>query len=213
ARYVTILLGANDLCTSSPSTMTSPETFRAYFSQAMATLLAPGQDRYVFVSSIPNIYQLWQGRDTKALCRAGGGPTRAPTPLGGARGKGLQPDPGRGLRQLQPLPLGQQGGLQLSVQRQPGQQPGLLPPQLERPGGPGPGHLGRVLVGQQLPQQPDPAAVRSCMSTGVGVGPSGWTAAVGRAVSLVNPGAWVVTRSGRRVRPGSAADSGFTPSL
>src|SRR5919106_6863598 len=29
ARYVTILLGANDLCTSSVSTMTSPEDFRA----------------------------------------------------------------------------------------------------------------------------------------------------------------------------------------
>src|SRR5829696_9233487 len=36
ARYVTILLGANDLCTSSPSTMTSPDSFRASFSQAMA---------------------------------------------------------------------------------------------------------------------------------------------------------------------------------
>src|SRR5512132_2248780 len=45
ARYVTILLGANDLCTSSPSTMTSPDSFRASFSQAMTTLLAPGQDR------------------------------------------------------------------------------------------------------------------------------------------------------------------------
>src|ERR671912_2046854 len=57
ARYVTILLGANDLCTSSPATMTSTTTFRAYFSQAVATLLASGQDRYVSVSSIPNIYQ------------------------------------------------------------------------------------------------------------------------------------------------------------
>jgi len=69
ARYVTILLGANDLCTSSPSTMTSPEDFQAYFSQAMATLLAPGQDRYVFVSSIPNLYQLWQVLHTNSLAR------------------------------------------------------------------------------------------------------------------------------------------------
>jgi lysophospholipase L1-like esterase len=69
ARYVTILLGANDLCTSSPSTMTSTTTFRAYFSQAMATLLAPGQDRYVFVSSIPNLYQLWQVLHTNSLAR------------------------------------------------------------------------------------------------------------------------------------------------
>jgi hypothetical protein len=49
--------------------MTSPETFRAYFSQAMATLLAPGQDRYVFVSSIPNIYQLWQVLHGNSLAR------------------------------------------------------------------------------------------------------------------------------------------------
>jgi hypothetical protein len=69
ARYVTILLGANDLCTSSPSTMTSTTTFRAYFSQAMATLLAPAQDRYVFVSSIPNIYQLWQVLHGNSLAR------------------------------------------------------------------------------------------------------------------------------------------------
>src|SRR5215218_4050240 len=39
ARYVTILLGANDLCTSSPSTMTSTDTFRAQFSQAMGILM------------------------------------------------------------------------------------------------------------------------------------------------------------------------------
>jgi hypothetical protein len=69
ARYVTILLGANDLCTSSLSTMTSPKDFRAYFSRAMDTLLAPGQDRYVFVSSIPNIYQLWQVLHGNSLAR------------------------------------------------------------------------------------------------------------------------------------------------
>src|ERR671911_524029 len=57
ARYVTILLGANDLCTSSVSTMTSTTTFRAQFSQAMATLMAQDRQPYVFVSSIPNIYQ------------------------------------------------------------------------------------------------------------------------------------------------------------
>src|SRR5215217_4952921 len=43
ARYVTILLGANDLCTASPSTMTPTEDFRSQFRQAMATLMA--QDR------------------------------------------------------------------------------------------------------------------------------------------------------------------------
>jgi lysophospholipase L1-like esterase len=57
ARYVTILLGANDLCTSSVSTMTSTTTFRASFSQAMATLMAQDRKPFVFVSSIPNLYQ------------------------------------------------------------------------------------------------------------------------------------------------------------
>ena len=69
ARYVTILLGANDLCTSSPSTMTSAEAFRAKFSQAMTILMAQDPDPYVFVSSIPNIYQLWRVLHTNSLAR------------------------------------------------------------------------------------------------------------------------------------------------
>jgi lysophospholipase L1-like esterase len=69
ARYVTILLGANDLCTSSVSTMTSPEDFRAQFSQAMATLMAQDRKPYVFVSSIPNLYQLWQVLHTNSVAR------------------------------------------------------------------------------------------------------------------------------------------------
>jgi lysophospholipase L1-like esterase len=69
ARYVTILLGANDLCTSSPATMTSTEDFRASFSQTMATLMAQDRKPYVFVSSIPNLYQLWQVLHTNSLAR------------------------------------------------------------------------------------------------------------------------------------------------
>jgi lysophospholipase L1-like esterase len=69
ARYVTILLGANDLCTSSPETMTPTDTFRAQFSQAMATLMAQDRKPYVFVSSIPNIYQLWQVLHTNSVAR------------------------------------------------------------------------------------------------------------------------------------------------
>jgi hypothetical protein len=69
ARYVTILLGANDLCTSSPETMTSTDDFRAQFSQAMATLMAGDQDPYVFVSSIPNIHQLWEVLHTNSVAR------------------------------------------------------------------------------------------------------------------------------------------------
>jgi lysophospholipase L1-like esterase len=69
ARYVTILLGANDLCTSSPETMTSVDIFRSQFQSAMTTLMAQNPRPYVFVSSIPNIYQLWQVLHTNSLAR------------------------------------------------------------------------------------------------------------------------------------------------
>lgn len=61
AGYVTILVGANDVCTSSPSTMTSPSSFRADFEETMQTLDVglPAGSR-VFVSSIPNVHRLWQ---------------------------------------------------------------------------------------------------------------------------------------------------------
>jgi lysophospholipase L1-like esterase len=55
---VTILLGANDLCTASPSTMTPTDTFKAQFGQAMAILKQQLPRARIFVSSIPNIYQL-----------------------------------------------------------------------------------------------------------------------------------------------------------
>jgi len=68
AQYVTILMGGNDLCTSSPSTMTSVSEFQAEFSAAMSELAAGlPADAHVFVSSIPNIYQLWQLFHTNAL--------------------------------------------------------------------------------------------------------------------------------------------------
>jgi len=61
AGYVTVLMGANDLCTGSVSTMTSPDTFRTDFSAAMDTLAAGlPADSHVFVSSIPNVYVLYQ---------------------------------------------------------------------------------------------------------------------------------------------------------
>src|SRR5215203_5800140 len=60
ARYVTVLMGANDVCTGSISTMTSVSDFRTQFSSTMSVLaggLPAGS--HVFVSSIPNVYQLW----------------------------------------------------------------------------------------------------------------------------------------------------------
>jgi lysophospholipase L1-like esterase len=70
ATYVTILLGANDLCTSSPSTMTSTETFRVQFETAMATLTQGLPQARIFVSSIPNVHQLWQVLHTNSLARS-----------------------------------------------------------------------------------------------------------------------------------------------
>lgn len=61
AGYVTILMGANDVCTGSPSTMTSVSDFRSQFSGTMATLAAGlPAGSHVFVASIPNVYRLWQ---------------------------------------------------------------------------------------------------------------------------------------------------------
>ena len=57
--YVTILMGANDVCKSSESTMTPVDTFRTQFQAAMNTLSSKLPDTRIFVSSIPNVYNLW----------------------------------------------------------------------------------------------------------------------------------------------------------
>lgn len=61
ARYVTILLGANDVCTSSPGTMTSVEAFRSDYQQTLQ-ILFDGLPRraHVFVASIPDVHRLWE---------------------------------------------------------------------------------------------------------------------------------------------------------
>jgi lysophospholipase L1-like esterase len=69
AQYVTILLGANDLCTSSVSTMTSAATFRQQFQATMATLDPDGRGVRVFVSSVPNVVQLWTVLHTNPAAR------------------------------------------------------------------------------------------------------------------------------------------------
>jgi lysophospholipase L1-like esterase len=57
--YVTILMGANDVCASSEAAMTPVGTFRAQFEQAMATLSSGLPNARIYVVSIPDIYQLW----------------------------------------------------------------------------------------------------------------------------------------------------------
>jgi lysophospholipase L1-like esterase len=68
--YVTVLVGANDLCTSSPATMTSTDTFRAQFSQALATLKRQLPEARILASSLPDIYQLWKVLHTNRVAQA-----------------------------------------------------------------------------------------------------------------------------------------------
>jgi lysophospholipase L1-like esterase len=61
AGYVTILMGANDVCTSSLESMTPVAVFRSQTQQTLATLDTGLPRRaHIFVSSIPDVYQLWQ---------------------------------------------------------------------------------------------------------------------------------------------------------
>ncbi|MDH2430354.1 SGNH/GDSL hydrolase family protein [Sphaerisporangium sp. TRM90804] len=67
ADYVTVLIGANDACTSSESSMTSTADFEARFRTALQTLSAGIPDVAIFVSSIPDIKRLWDvGRNSSS---------------------------------------------------------------------------------------------------------------------------------------------------
>lgn len=57
--YVTVLMGGNDVCTSSESTMTSVAAFQSQFTTAMTALASRSPSTRVYVVSIPNIYNLW----------------------------------------------------------------------------------------------------------------------------------------------------------
>jgi lysophospholipase L1-like esterase len=58
AQYVTILMGANDLC-GWDGALTPTATFRAQFAETLDILRTGLPDTRVFVSSIPNLHQLW----------------------------------------------------------------------------------------------------------------------------------------------------------
>jgi lysophospholipase L1-like esterase len=57
--YVTVLMGANNVCTSSEATMTPVDTVRAQLRQALDTLAAGSPDTRILVATIPDIYNLW----------------------------------------------------------------------------------------------------------------------------------------------------------
>jgi lysophospholipase L1-like esterase len=57
--YVTMLIGANDACTSSESSMTPVSTYRANIDAALNRLKSGLPDARVLLVSVPDIYQLW----------------------------------------------------------------------------------------------------------------------------------------------------------
>jgi lysophospholipase L1-like esterase len=67
--YVTVLMGANDLCTSSAATMTPSATFQSQFRQALSDFFTKDPTARVYVSSLPNIYQLWSTLHGNASAR------------------------------------------------------------------------------------------------------------------------------------------------
>ena len=67
---VTVLMGANDVCTSSESTMTTVDAFRSQFTTAMDRVTSDSPSTLVFVASIPNIHKLWSVLKSKSAARA-----------------------------------------------------------------------------------------------------------------------------------------------
>jgi lysophospholipase L1-like esterase len=60
AQYVTVLMGANDVCTSSEASMTTVADFSAQFTAAMNTITTGAPNAVVYVVSIPDIHRLWE---------------------------------------------------------------------------------------------------------------------------------------------------------
>jgi lysophospholipase L1-like esterase len=66
-QYVTILIGANDACTSSEASMTPVATYRSHIDTALATLKSRLPDARVALISIPDIKRLWfVGKDSSS---------------------------------------------------------------------------------------------------------------------------------------------------
>jgi lysophospholipase L1-like esterase len=68
--YVTILIGANDACTSSEASMTPVATFRGHIDTALATLKTRLPNAKVALISIPDIKRLWQVGSVSSSARS-----------------------------------------------------------------------------------------------------------------------------------------------
>ena len=68
AEYVTILIGANDLC-GPEGTLTPTRTFRTQFRKTLDILRSGLPNSRVFVASIPNLHQLWRVLRTRPFAQ------------------------------------------------------------------------------------------------------------------------------------------------
>ncbi len=69
ADYVTVLIGGNDVCTSSEGTMTTVADFRTRFETAMRSLATGSPNAKAYVLSIPDVYNLWATLNTNGSAR------------------------------------------------------------------------------------------------------------------------------------------------
>jgi lysophospholipase L1-like esterase len=65
-KYVTILMGGNDLCTKTEATMTLPDAFGRDFKSALNEIPSTAN---VFVASIPRVKTLWEALYTNGSAR------------------------------------------------------------------------------------------------------------------------------------------------
>jgi lysophospholipase L1-like esterase len=59
-QYVTVFMGANDVCTSSVDAMTSTADFSSQFASAMTSFFAANPRARVYVSSVPRVTRLYE---------------------------------------------------------------------------------------------------------------------------------------------------------
>jgi lysophospholipase L1-like esterase len=69
--YVTVLIGANDVCHAGADQMTSPAAFRKEIDRALAVLGKGLPEARLLVASVPDLYRLWElGHTNSAAIRA-----------------------------------------------------------------------------------------------------------------------------------------------
>lgn len=69
AQYVTVLIGANDACTSTVAGMTPVSAFEASVLAALTTVNQGTPSAKIFVASIPNLKRMWELSKSKAGAR------------------------------------------------------------------------------------------------------------------------------------------------